>query len=300
MDRQGGLCWYIAVIKEVPEKLRMRSSDGLEQTKLWVDLIAGVSVIATMVFIALQWNEMKTGGIDTHDLAIAAKGQADAATKISEAASQFSKSADGITTNVAAAVDAMGRNAEAAKSSAETAKQILASSQKQFEIEERPYLYFVPSDLNSILPNKFWGTDAQQGSIKINVGLINEGRTPAVDFRGPEPMLLVSRDSSAPIIGINTHIGAGDTVATTGPSSPGRVFTAINRDHISANELEEIRTGKRFIFVVGAGEYASQYKPGTLYCASYCFMYNPTGYPFRACSVPTTTCEEIARNSVES
>ncbi len=242
---------------------------------------------------------MKTGAIDTHDLALVAKAQADAATKISEAASQFSRSTDGINTKVAAAVDAMGRNAEAAKSSAETAKQILASSQKQFEIEERPYLYFVPSDLNSILPSKFFGRDAPAESIAINVGLINEGRTPAVDFRGPEPMLIVRPDSEAPIVGIATHIGSGDTIAPTGPGSPGRVFTAINRDHISAKDIEEIETGKKFIFVVGGGEYASQYRTGTLYCTSYCFMYNPTGHPFRACTPPTTTCEVSGKRSHE-
>jgi hypothetical protein len=273
----------------------MRTPDGLERTKRWVDLIAGVSVIATMVFIALQWNEMKTGAIDTHDLALVAKAQADAATKISQAASQFSKSADGINTKVAAAVDAMERNAEAAKSSAETAKQILASSQKQFEIEERPYLYFVPSDSKSILPSKFAGRDVPAEGIAINVGLVNEGRTPAVDFRGPGPMLIIRPDSNAPIMGIATHMGSGDTIAPTGPGSPGRVFTAANREHISAKDLEEIEAGKKFIFVVGGGEYASQYRTGTLYCTSYCFMYNPAGLPFRACAPPTTTCE-VSKN----
>jgi hypothetical protein len=50
----------------------------LENAKRWVDLIASVAVILTMVFIAFQSYEMHTGSIDTHDLAVAAKAQADA------------------------------------------------------------------------------------------------------------------------------------------------------------------------------------------------------------------------------
>ena len=57
----------------------METSTGWERAKRIVDLVAGLSVIATMVFIALQWNEMHSGSADTHDLAIAAKSQADAA-----------------------------------------------------------------------------------------------------------------------------------------------------------------------------------------------------------------------------
>lgn len=53
-------------------------SAGWERTKRIVDLVAGLSVIATMVFIALQWNVMQSGSADTHNLAVAAKDQAEA------------------------------------------------------------------------------------------------------------------------------------------------------------------------------------------------------------------------------
>src|ERR1039457_2510027 len=62
----------------------MESSGGLEKAKKWVDIIAGLAVILTMLFIAFQWYEMHNSSVDTHDLAIAAKGQADATKGIVE------------------------------------------------------------------------------------------------------------------------------------------------------------------------------------------------------------------------
>jgi hypothetical protein len=51
---------------------------GLESAKKVVDLGANAAVIFTLVFIALQWLEMRSGSADTHNLAVAANAQADA------------------------------------------------------------------------------------------------------------------------------------------------------------------------------------------------------------------------------
>ncbi|HTF25301.1 MAG TPA: hypothetical protein VK937_15520 [Candidatus Limnocylindria bacterium] len=56
----------------------------MDVAKKIVDLLAGIAVIFTLVFIGLQWNEMRKGGEDTKALAGAAKAQADAAKTIAE------------------------------------------------------------------------------------------------------------------------------------------------------------------------------------------------------------------------
>lgn len=65
--------------------------------KRLVDLGSGIAVIATRLFIGLQWREMHTGGVDTHALAEAAKSQADYA----KAASESSKSNADATRDIA-------------------------------------------------------------------------------------------------------------------------------------------------------------------------------------------------------
>jgi hypothetical protein len=64
----------------------MHAKSFWERAKPIIDVLSGVSVIATMIFIAYQSYEMKEGAGDTHELAVAAGTQADAAGKQADAA----------------------------------------------------------------------------------------------------------------------------------------------------------------------------------------------------------------------
>jgi hypothetical protein len=57
----------------------MSEQSRWDTAKRIVDLSSGVAVIFTLIFIALQWREMHVGSQDTHELAVSAKAQADAA-----------------------------------------------------------------------------------------------------------------------------------------------------------------------------------------------------------------------------
>src|SRR5438105_751212 len=48
----------------------------------------------TCIFIGFQWNEMRSGGQDTHDLAVAAKTQAEKMQSMSDAADKIRKASE--------------------------------------------------------------------------------------------------------------------------------------------------------------------------------------------------------------
>jgi hypothetical protein len=158
----------------------MENSNGLEKAKRWVDLIAGVSVILTMGFIALQWSEMRSGSVDTHDLAVAAKAQADAVksqadnTKI---IAEAAKSQAEDTRNLAlAAADQVTKLAAGVRESHLLAKAAMGATdiaQKQFEMNERPWV-----DANIVLDGPF-DFNVNGANIHLKLALRNSGHSPA-------------------------------------------------------------------------------------------------------------------------
>lgn len=124
-----------------------RKMSGFERSTLRWTRASFFIVLATAVFIALQWLEMRSGGSDTHDLAVAAGKQADRmkdfadrmkdqADRTKDLADQMKDQADRTKTIAEQAVI----QAHAAKSAADTAKRTLHTS-------ERAYLMLgIPSD----------------------------------------------------------------------------------------------------------------------------------------------------------
>jgi hypothetical protein len=135
-----------------------------ETIKRFVDIVSGLSVIATMVFIALQWNEMKTGGADTHDLAVAAKSQADAA----KSQADNTRVLDNAAVDQVAKLDAGVKESHSlVKSSQET----LREAQANFIREQRPYMWVEPQPPKfEVGKQLFW-----------DVLIINYGKSPAIN-----------------------------------------------------------------------------------------------------------------------
>lgn len=157
-------------------------TSGLEKAKRWVDLIAGISVILTMGFIALQWNEMRSGSVDTHDLAVASKAQADAAKVQSEQAkAQTEKMSESLTKTDALILrateqaTATSKLAEAAKRQAEAASAALRPWIKIGDVELRP----------SVGPAKtltfHWPLTGalMPPMLQVRVPIVNVGHSPA-------------------------------------------------------------------------------------------------------------------------
>jgi hypothetical protein len=98
-----------------------REMTGFERGTLrWARVAVFMSALAA-IFVCLQWWEMHTGGQDTHELAVAAKGQAekmqsvsDAADKIRQASQDMVIQNQRIADNSQKAMDASNRQSKAA------------------------------------------------------------------------------------------------------------------------------------------------------------------------------------------
>lgn len=91
----------------------------------WARLAVFMSLMAA-IFVCLQWCEMRRGGADTHDLAEAAKRQADAAKDLAgQAKTQTEKMADLI-----------ARTTEQASAT----NRLADTSQRVFTVSNRPYI----------------------------------------------------------------------------------------------------------------------------------------------------------------
>lgn len=97
-----------------------REMSGFERGTLrWAKVAVLLSALAAL-FICLQWREMHTGGVDTHNLAVAAKTQAekmgnmsDAADKIRQAAENMVAQDRRIADNAQKALDASNKQSKA-------------------------------------------------------------------------------------------------------------------------------------------------------------------------------------------
>jgi hypothetical protein len=158
----------------------METSTGWERTKRVIDIVAGLSVIATMVFIALQWNEMRTGAADTHDLAVAAKSQADAAksqadnTKtIAEAAKSQAENTKHLALAAADQVIKLAAGVRESHALAKAARDSMAQARDNFTKDQTPYVWATPKEpIVKIGENIRW-----------DIQYSNYGRSPALNMR---------------------------------------------------------------------------------------------------------------------
>lgn len=131
-------------------------------------------VLATAIFIGLQWLEMRSSSADTRAMAKAAEKQAEAAGK---QADQAKEQAERLKESVANTKDLVSEATEQAKATnrlAEEAKRSADISQGMFDASVRPYI-----GLDSIAPPIFID---QSHIIRIRAATKNFGSAPAEQF----------------------------------------------------------------------------------------------------------------------
>ncbi len=178
------------------EKVEERMS-GFERSTLRWTRASFVIVAATAAFICFQWLEMRSGGKDTHALATAASQQAThiqaiagAATSISSAADNFSKSVSVIRDETQKAVQELKRTAD---DSEKAINQATRNAEKSLRISQRPYLTVENVRFDPPLQEN-------QFPIHIRLDLHNSGRTPALKQTQTMEMFIggVRTDRTAP------------------------------------------------------------------------------------------------------
>jgi hypothetical protein len=171
----------------------MHTKSLWERAKPKIDVLSGISVIATMIFIAYQSYEMKEGGKDTHDLAVAAGKQADAAGKQADAVGKEAANTHDLAVAAATQATNTGDLALSAGKQAVAAEQSVETIQEQMRLDQRAWV--------SVSVGEKAGNFA--------VSMRNTGKTPAMNVtdvtafsgggRMRPPEVDLSRNSSSPI-----------------------------------------------------------------------------------------------------
>lgn len=139
-------------------------------------IIAAVGVAQTVIF-SKQWKEMHSGGVDTHDLAVAAKAQADEAKVQADRATESAQYMRQLADQALAQAKATNRLAAEAGKSAEYARQLANTTSSELQTmqataknDQRAWV----GQQNAVL------TTYELGKvITITVNLSNTGRSPA-------------------------------------------------------------------------------------------------------------------------
>ena len=201
----------------------------------------------------LQWNamsgqlgEMKSGGKDTHDLAVAATGQAQAA----------------------------AISANAAKSAADTAVKALDDTRTSFALNQRPYLV-------ADIP-RFVRSPAVDGQpIAVSVTFKNIGKTPAIKRRTQVDLLRFRATAKSDQItkGIERYFkfieGAFESLSKRADDPGGKYgpfaredvapgaepfSTAVNNTPFTAEEVKDLPTGALALAFVGIIRYTDGFQ----------------------------------------
>ena len=177
------------------------------------------------------------------------------------------------------------KSANAAKSAAETADATLQSSQKQFRMEQRPYIWALPvtGPNNGVLP-------AVGQKLFIRVDFRNAGRTPAINvIATPSKTIVGPKDQARKEV--REYVAqyekqAGQFLA---PETSGTAGTGFGPT-LTSTMLANISDGTWEMFTVGAVKYTDVFgPPAVTYETTYCYAFNPTGLPFSGCNFRENT-----------
>ncbi|MBZ5530070.1 MAG: hypothetical protein LAO20_01445 [Acidobacteriia bacterium] len=258
-----------------------QNKDG-STLKRTFDLLASAAVVFTLLFIALQWREMKEGGKDTHELAVQAKAQADAAKAQADKMADSVRKTDDLikeSTEQTRATNRLAteakRSADIARRSADISSQSLETARLAMRVEQRAWVGPMLTEIapEPLEPNKF---------IEIGVTISNTGKTPAYkvtgyamyDFvaNGAKPNLSTIRQSSEEI--------------SKGTLFPGATAHFLKTTH-PVQPSDDVLNGRSTIYVFGIITYVDIFNRN--HWTHFCFWYAPWEKRFLTCDTYNDT-----------
>jgi hypothetical protein len=154
----------------------------------WTDVAVVILTVGIVAASLLQWHEMHAGSTDTHDLALEAKAQADAARAQAEAATKSSEETHNLVEKAKEQAKTAGLTANAATSAAKTAADSLVLAERPWiKIKHRivrPLTFDAPA----------WKSPV--ASIVIEDTIENVGSTVALNVFSWEDVIPVDPDHS--------------------------------------------------------------------------------------------------------
>jgi hypothetical protein len=160
-----------------------RDMSAFERSTIrWTRTTAGIGFV-TAIFICLQWCEMRSGGTDTHDLAVAAGKQADAAKILAEQAKvQTGKMSESLEKATEQAI-ATNNLAKQAKRSADIARDAFKASNRPYVGIGTIMIKYLSTDVSGVIT--FYDRPVRQAiNMDFTIETKNYGTVPALDFQG--------------------------------------------------------------------------------------------------------------------
>jgi len=228
-----------------------------------------VSIIQGHIFYK-QWQEMHSGGVDTHDLAVAAKSQADAAiAQANEAKEQVGKMAESLTKTDAlikeATAQAIATNnlALQAQRAADYAQQAIKTSVES----ERPWVGVSTAQVANFVEGQ---------TAKITINVTNSGKRPA----SAKEIYGASAFNSLPLFPTLANNQASVAYILPGASS-----TATFEYIVPDTAFSDWKRTKQIFFVYAEIVY-TDVGTNTSYITHFCEFYNPDNkdQPFSLCT----------------
>ena len=247
-------------------------------------VLAATTIVFT-VYAKRQWQEMKSGGADTKELATQAKNQADASKAIADAAKSQSENtatlaqaAKDQVVKLEAGVRETHALAEQAKISAKTAQQSVIDNQTASYRELRPYVQVTRFD--------YAGNIFKGEMVTGKASIINSGRTPAVNVNGCGDITIkpntdpITDDFPCPAPNNPKHPDTGEhSQFVLGANAPGFSIDSPGTSIAIANAPQEVfrqmlSTGALRMYFYGYVNYSDITDLKTIHRTTFCGRYN--------------------------
>jgi hypothetical protein len=242
-------------------KAAVRFRKSLEEAKLtdWIIAVCTLCILIVAMIAAVisyfQWHEMHAGGVDTHDLAVAAKAQADAnraeaesMKTLADRAQRQAEASDHLAQQSAVSAEAAMKSArdadisaQATKSMAATAAASLTAAQENEQLDQRPWL--AVTSLNLV---RFKADDR----VQVKVTFMNSGRSPALHVQVVSVINLLAKNEAPRFL----QRASGVATRALAPQT-GNANTKDSDFFLAAESKEEVEHFTRTIWAWGYVRY---------------------------------------------
>jgi hypothetical protein len=236
---------------------------------IWLTFAIAFFGLCSVIVAYMQWQEIHSGSTDTHDLAVAAKTQADKMKNMSEAAEKIRKAAEDMVIQDQKIADISKLALEASNRQSRAA---LDFSIKSSRNDQRAW---VGTGSNTI-------SIAGDGQGKLELLLINTGRTPALETEAAMGWVV------GPVSGV--------VPAPTGPPGnptytffPQGTFAPQSQHPVSVTVsfppqiISEVNAGIRPLIYYGVIRYRDIYGIKAIHETHWCLAFTPGESSMRVC-----------------
>ena len=178
--------------------------------------------------------------------------------------------------------------ANAAKDAAKTSGDTFSFTQRQFRMEQRPYLSPTPRGAFEIVRNGQKTTSAVAVidgvyHVLVAVDIQNQGRSPAIDTKHTNTGYIVGPLEKATDAAMKyrpDYSNAAPSVITMN-----NTVTPISKEvTLSKDQYQMLREGTLAFYIVGGVQYRDMFSPPIEpYESTYCYRLHPDGMPFANC-----------------